>query len=1327
MKKLTVSLVAMVGVCGLAHGDDYFFKNDALRTDLTVNTNYVGDVRPADMTAVGGLAHTVYVTNAVDGAQTLLANAGRATFYLGEIVSDASREFNNNVTDGTWWKFFYFGTLARFPGLVYTTEPLATTTFIPSGDTAELPQVDLSNAHKLAIKKAGAELDIGKASGRGSFYINTQDIDASTAGDIFIADPLFGPLSYLNTGYGLLSLVGDDETADVPGDPFLHLDATAPDSFTRAVSGGKNYVSKWADVRGGDRPYAYAENTQWHKPWMATDPESGLDVVDFGTSGCDYGWPVDNCEDGFRTGNYAGLSGAKPGKHAWLKLSEDCTQIREVFVVLKEAHLYNCQAMFLGNGINGNTALENQPFRRGYIGEDGSTGSRYQSAYYQSSVLFRTRTTTGDAYPQTAAVQLGDIRLDGQRVRADMAVSLCDRLHVLSVGTAWNVPADRIGDNGYGTCYLNWNDKKRQFAVGGFTLGEMLIYTNVLTSAERRRVNNYLRRKWQRGENAGRFDFAQAGVSANLTLDVPSGAVRAKRTTGAALVKTGSGTYDGGVPPETMSLDVRGGTVAFSKPFEVPAAVPTAPATGMDVWLDAEQETSMSYSNSVDQTKTYVLQWNHRENAGTNDAGYRVCAVRRAARHGYPTRVTDEAVGGRHVLDFGPYCWSDALAGESACFAINKFVPHDPAASTVDTVGQNYTTRTGFLVFRSDHKAACILGAHSNKNYFRDRNQRGYLFDKEQGHSSPFRGDYFALDGAPINCIGTPIAEGDYHVLSFRLTEPRLLNQVAGAGANQQSGALRVGEWICYDRPLSDKEFRDTESYLMDKWLGKTHPDVEKAKGEKGVTISSATFAAGTSFATDYKTTVANLESADGTFVKGGTGACTVKHPSGTVTNLSVTGGSVAINHSVEGLMAHALFRFDASDATTITTEKDPSGNDWVTEWRDKNGNGYTAKPLNTAEFVITNKPWLKTVEINGVEKRTIDLGSHIIVDKTGGAFVSTNDATGFQLVKPDGTTGWSGNMREWIVVAKDLHTGRDITSGGRIADHAPILSGSKLTWRNIDELHDYMTHPIYQSVTQPSRAYNGGECHYKCRCDGEAVAYNYRLWEAKDRTKHNFHVLSMAYVTNHVDWTFKVRQLGAETCRISNCASIGGLQLCEVMVFAEPLSDLDRTNVTAYLMKKWLSSETQVLPNRDFGTVGVKGGASLDLDLDGWPSVSVGNLICGGSLKLSRALAVNEGAEFAVAMTGPNAVEGLTVDGSVGLPQRATVKLTVADGLKGNRQFRGSYPILKATSLGDADISDWTLDYPKWIEQYVQPRLRKIGDTVFLDMPQNGIVLIVR
>ncbi len=1305
--KPTLAMCCAVVACLCASGADYTMNSVNAYPYLNHATNYVDEVAPPNITAEAGLGDTIYATNELSTIQTL--KLGNGNYYIGSVVGDKWRMFDHSATDGNWWKRLTVKDMSRFDGLFFVSVPMNALEFRADAEvSARLPQVDMGNGLQMIVKGGPSEsLSVGKASGLGNVYFNNRDVNATTAGGIEVDDPLFGSRSTFAPGYGKISLAGNDGSAEIVGDPYLHLDATRPASLTWTETGGQRRVTRWDDARGGDgRPYAYSTANKF-VPWLSSDPATGNAVVDFGVSACDYAWPVDNCWAGRRTGGYTGYSGTTLGLCGWLKLNEKCSTIREVFVVMKEAHIFNCQAFFLGNDTGPD---EGQAFRRGWANEDPpSGGSKYEGVYYMFPRLFRTQA-------QTSVTRLGDVRLDGQRVMPNLMASLSDRFHVLSVGTIADAAADRIADNGLGTC----NTSTRKWAVGGFAMGEMLIYTNVLTSAERSKVNRYLKRKWSVGEDREDVTFGQANIGAGITLDVPSGTITAKKTSlsGGSLAKTGAGAYEGGVPPAgPFSMDVREGSVSFRKHFE-PGSAPAAPAGDSDIWLDADNRSSLVLSNATEGTAVYVTKIRHCENGGTNSAGYAAWATRYSATFAYPTLVEDSDVG-RYVFDTGPYVATSTPADGSTVVITRKEVPRSAKASETyfDNTGEGHLASAGFVVFKASDSKATIIGSPATALY-RDTSGNGCLL-ADVGSSSRYIHEYFALDGDVINPRFTSISDNEYHVLSYRFSEPRSVITFGGRKSGTSGyGGVRVGEWIQYERLLSDAEFRDTEAYLMNKWLGKAHPDVEKASGSAGVEVSRIDYGtnAVAELATDYDMAVGHVYSAAGAFSKAGDGTMSVGGLSCEITNVTVSGGSLAAGAGVEDIMAHALFRFDASDASTLTVAGDGS----ISEWRDKNGNGYKARPLNDATFVIPNVPHLVDETINGVAKKVVDFGTICPVAKSGSTYTVTNDASAFQLYKPDGTTGWSGNMREWIVVAKDMKTGRVANDREIGNEHAPIISGSQLTWRYLDELHDYMHHPAFTV----HRGVNNG--YYALSVDSMAVSYNYRLWEKLDRTNHTYHVFNMAYLTNHVDWTFQVRHLGGDLCRYSNCAMFGGQRLCEVMVFDTPLSSADRAIVKSYLMRKWQSKDSETIPERQLGAVQVAAGASLAMGLSGWSAVSVDKLGGGGSLQLDRTVDVNDNAVFEVSMPAANTVEKLTVDGTLTLPSVATVKVDVVAGL-GTSGLVGRYPILSATSLGAAGISGWRLEVPAWTAQFVSATLERSGDTVYLRFFPKGTLLIFR
>lgn len=1287
----------------MASGAEYVVDNDVPFIDLNVASNYVNGAKPAHFATAEGYGDTITVRPSSGRVQALALTANPS--YVGSIDADDSHNLYYSAKNGSWWASAYVRTLAGFEGQVLNAFPRNQLVFDPEDASAAVPQIDLSMGLQLSARGAGRTLEIGKASAVGQFDLNRRDVTAATAADISIADPLFGVRSDLLHAYGRLTLAaGDHSEGEVVGDPYLHFDATDNASMATVEADGKTYVTRLNDVRGEGYPYA-VKSVDAFRPWLATDAATGRQVLDFGGSYCDYGWPVDNCAAGRRTGGYMGIAVPAPGKTAWLKLNAKCSAIREVFVVFREAHIYNCQAHFLGND-----NLDDNAFRRGFY-DEATSGGKYAGAYLQAGRLFRRRRTVGSGFhDDTSLVQRGDVRLDGQRVQADLAVSLADRLHVLSAGLPGAAVADRIGDNGLGTCA----SATRYWAVGGFTLGEMLIYTNSLTSAERRRVNNYLKRKWGAGEDREDVDFGSATVFATSELVVPEGhALKVKKSAiREKVVKSGGGTLDLGLPEtDAFSVEVKAGELAFSKIFEPPSAIPAGPAPNSDVWVDADNTDTLVLSNAeAAASSVYVLRANHCENGGTNSAGHIAWAARYSADRSFPTRVVDPAARGRWVFDFGPYNWDYQTKDASTSMVINKQVPQSTEVKPkLDTLNNNMLTRSGFIVFRTSKPPDVILGGTSVA-YTRDQSQRGYLLNPTTDVTGELAYERFTLDGVKIDPISTPIPEGAYHVLGYRFSAPRRLIETAGHG-NQQTGGTRVGEWISYDRELTDQEFRDTEAYLMNKWLGKAHPDVATATGGRTVSVRSLTLGAGAKFSTDYAMTVGALASASGAFTKGGSGQVAVCGVSQNINDIAVEAGSLAVDASLEGLMAGAYFRFDASDAATVTTNAQGE----VVEWRDKNGNGFTARPLSNETFVVGHAPKRITETINGHDRPAMDLGDICYPQKAENRYVTTNSACAFELVKPDGTTGPSEALREYFVVYKDKLTTRG-ASEAVFFTHSPAFGGYDDTTCSLnDELGCYHRHPCYQKNDERRGANNG---RYQQLLDGEEITYNYRMGE--HGKGGSYHVLSYSVLTNSADWLFRIRQIGGDLWPLNkDYAILGGQNVCEIMCFTEPMSYENRTNVTHYLMKKWLSRTGCEPPARAVAKITVAAGAHFTGDFSGWSGTSVGALGGGGTVKMDdiagvRAIEAAADADGAFACT--------KVAGTVAFADAVTVRLAVADETK---LEKGSYPILAAGSLLNAVPRHFKVEAPP--SRRFCFGLSVEGGTIRLNVMSAGTLIVVK
>ena len=162
---------------------------------------------------------------------------------------------------------------------------------------------------------------------------------------------------------------------------------------------------------------------------------------------------------------------------------------------------------------------------------------------------------------------------------------------------------------------------------------------------------------------------------------------------------------------------------------------------------------------------------------------------------------------------------------------------------------------------------------------------------------------------------------------------------------------LEIGEFIVYDRKLSDAERRDTVAYLMEKWTGSESPEADRR-----LHVRSLAYANGVEpvLESDDDVTVESLEGADGkTFVKRGTGTVIVRPNRGgaSVSSISVEEGSLVFDPTPDPC-GEALFHFDATDLSSLAYYvSDGGARTNLTAWSDTRANDIVAK-----SFIVTVK-----------------------------------------------------------------------------------------------------------------------------------------------------------------------------------------------------------------------------------------------------------------------------------------------------------------------------------------------------------------------------------
>lgn len=1192
--------------------------------------NYLGGVAPGYATA-DGRGDAVYATNRIDFAQTLTVAQWNpttdATVFGGTLHGDACRQLDNGI--GYANRSLVFTDLAAWPGLVYHSFGNMYLSFSPGeGQTATLPFASFEKKARVGVTDRNATLAVGRSIGKGVHVLN-EKADATAPGLVSLDDPLHGPSASFVIDKGDVRIAGTPtEAPTVVGVPALHLDASAGDvAFETTDAADRTFVDRWYDCRGREGyPSAYALDAR-KKPFLATDDESGRRVVDFGVSLFDANAPMNQFLDGASIG-WNGYWGDTLGKVGFLSLSEPLEGIREVFVVLREASHFNGIAPFLGAD-----ADEPQAFARGIL---------------RNSPLQSVRPTLFASAPETDGVKLGDIRVDGCGVRFDDADDRSRAFHVLSVGLALPAKARHIGTNGKYVCKQDEAGYARGFAIGGFRLAEMIVYTNALTSAERTEVNRYLRQKWQAAGGGRDLAFGELQPATGRSVEVPSGELRVGKLTvpsGTTLVKRGAGTLSATLATtNAFSLAVEGGAVAFGRPD---LSADPQPAAAPDTWFRADDADSMTLGEADDGGRQAVTEWRHCEADGKNANGIasrlgKVCGAD-------PQRYRDPELASAYVVDLGEFAASET-AGQTASFLTTEQFRESDEKWYRATVSGG--VRTGFIVCRSSDKAANILSCWGDSMVF--RSDTGALLAYP---ASNLFGNYFALDGLRIAPDATVIPDGEWHLVSFRLATEANLSAVGGrqvSGTSRQNlGGLRVAERIQYARELTDEEFRETEAYLLRKYFGKSHPDAETAAAPVRLVELTLGEEASGRVASDRDLAVGTLACAGTGFEKAGAGAMSVAALPANVRDVTVSGGSLSTR--VDWL-ADAFFHVDASDAASVVCAE---GGNAVDRWYDVRGNGLYASS-ETGTYNHGNEP---DFEPATYETASDTVGTNLVA---GSRFIDFGTRAGMYWHR-DGQDGAvvATTMRELHMVFCVMAEGNYVPVGHR--EWTMLPSGGLQALYNTNEKY-YPPVPAFSP---------------KLTDDGSWRTDAYCL-DSKARIDTNcFYVISLSLTNAVAASSFGIDRV--------NCGR-GNVRLCEVIIFNDATNTLVRCEaIHNHLMRKWLGKGEQRPLPISYDSITVADDATLSLDIADEADVVTGSLAGGGTLNVGRlTVEAADGGELARRFDAPDALACLTANGALTLPSVGRVVLSSAAGV---RPAPGYYPILKAASLAGVERSGWTLD----------------------------------
>ncbi len=1204
VRKICVVLLAVVGIGGMAMADV------AIWTNLTAGAQQWGI--PENWTDAEGNVLTVAPTNGTHDIKlpAIATDGSRRSIITGSLTGSNANTYleppavNPSIlsigpTGGVWdtWRWnignasyiqyrqpnfkrwFTIADASDYDG--YWTVGDAKTIYKLDATAERTPYMSslgAKNRPYVEVATAGTAGELGAIHQPGT-------VSKRGAGELKVATTQ-GVETRFTVDAGTLTLEGRDDAEIEPllKTAALRLDATREDTITtyQKTTDGVEYsiVTNWFDANGnGIHGYQELQNGLWggqyyfpesHGAFMSpVKSPTGLPLVDFGS----------HIKDNGRFGP----------SNCWLKLSTRISNPRAVFYAVQTPGKAQGRTIL---GTSGDDSFA-------FLTENGDTR------------LFCT-------YSAGALGRNGDIMINGEPVSYDdtakYVTTTLTNLNVISVAIQ---PGAKIG--------MIAADRHYTSRSCGSRLGEVLIFTNELARAQRVRVAQYLVRKWMTGDADAPDANAVVVNNASAAIGVPEGRtarVDAVTALGGKFTKKGGGTLAvGSVYPENARITVEGGAVAFAGAKTVAT---DAPAADPYVWLDANDADAgkLTTETFAGDDHTYVTHWrDHR-------ADVDITAI--AISNTLPRMPWVDA-------DIGNGRGKGINLGDSTITNQSFFILPTWGADGAYGSGSGNTSDTyaGFIAYRpnSSHKTVNIFGS-SNMDMMRSANT---LLSTSYTHpQSPSA--FWSINGFPVDPFENTSAYikqfTDVIVVAFRSPVPLTVNAIAkdrkgqGSAQDLSAGNMTVGEFITYHRPLTDEEFRNTEAYLMKKWLGKDHPAM--LVQEK---MASATFGPEAEMVLDSgrDMEVGNVMGGNGALVKRGDGSVTASVAP--VSAIAVEGGNLTADISLE---PRAYFHFDASKTNTFTTYDGEDGRKFITRWDDASTNGVYACSMRASsyyktaylKFVMTNPVLEKVTMPDGALRPAVYFGGY---RNTASQQESGTNAASFYFtrnIKGETAAEWQNSVREIYVIQQEYGTKAGAHFIGNLHGGA-VAAESSTTYMRADAK---IFNPTYTS----SRVQNG------------YLAVDRVPKVVTDTLPSGWHLMSVGATDfTRVDAIMQDRDCNA-----------GGGYIGEMIAFDFPLSAEERANLERHLMRKW-GIGSEAVPTQTLTSVTVAAGASLAV---GDNAVRT-DLLGGGGTLTAEDVTLTDGGTLAFEYRAANDVDHLAVNGPLALDGAATVRVTFAEG----------------------------------------------------------------
>ena len=553
---------------------------------------------------------------------------------------------------------------------------------------------------------------------------------------------------------------------------------------------------------------------------------------------------------------------------------------------------------------------------------------------------------------------------------------------------------------------------------------------------------------------------------------------------------------------------------------------------GIYVRFDASRPDTID-TETVD-GRQYVTAWRDADGRGITATPFTGNAYGNVPHGQRPWLSEVTSANGCPLVDFGAFENANGHADSPYYDSLKETL--GPSASLVFPATTQ--AREVFIVWQDTQATGTcsfVVGAQNEYHLHRG----GCLFAQQRMNYHTTDETY--LDGVLRSYLfGGPYDLTRLSVVSANFSQGAILGTLA-QDRNLRFGGARIAEVIVYTQELSSLERQAVHAYLQRKWTSNAKFDPIMLRDIQ-VDASNQIFEVPEGRTVDVG---ALKVLSSQTFVKRGDGTLNVDTLANDgVLKLDVRGGAVTFNRKLTGVddaepAPDPMFWLDATAADSLVhtnLEHGVAGRDYIHRWNDcrPTQTKYYAYPMNQA--IDTNRPFVVANAANG--QAVVDFGTGIITNKNAPWNGYSPDAARLRF---------NANV--------DAYDGFVVLRMNNPDSHYVCANGEK----GLPPLFGVDTQGFTRWGTDKLLAQYADADPLTAYWCIDGVSY-VPVYDTFTFGTNDFHVVSFSQLK-----TIRVNRLADDRNIV-----FGGQQIGEVLFYDRPLSEHERRQTEAYLMKKW-------------------------------------------------------------------------------------------------------------------------------------------------------------